>query len=165
MCTEWFWCFFSIIMMKNASTFLITILQQGTKHSPKGDLIYIPEVWRPLSYHHFISWDILQSKSRLVGSLQQGERTSVSSVHSRTNDGSSSLCLDFQVSNKEWAFELAPQWEDSNRTSFLLTVTYLHITYKDTITTKVIPLLWSWIETGHWVCRLLEREKTTTKHS
>lgn len=54
---------------------------------------------------------MLQSKSKLIGSLQQAERTSGSSVHSRTKDAWSALCADFQVSKIESAFELAPQWE------------------------------------------------------
>lgn len=84
-CTEWFWCFFCVVMTEDASNFNLSILHLGNRHAPSvKTLCTLSEKWRPVSYHHFISWNMKQSKSKQLHNLYQVEGTRGSSVHSRT---------------------------------------------------------------------------------
>lgn len=97
--------FFSAVMTEDASNFGLSILHLGCRHTPSmKTLCTLSEIWRPVSYHHFISWNMTKSKSKQLHSLYQAEGTRGSSAHSRNKKTLSALCGDSQASKKGCVF-------------------------------------------------------------
>lgn len=88
-------------MAEDVSNFNLSILHLGNRHTASvKTLRTLSEKWRPVSYHHFINWNMTQSKSKKLHGLYQVEGTRGSSEHSKTKETWSALCVDSQVSNK-----------------------------------------------------------------